>query len=235
MIRCTVCSAENDDFALICLQCKGFLQNRVPNLDFFATSWEILESPRKAFHRITLAEHKNYSFALFSSLGICLAFTTFWYYRLGERFDSLVELIAKGLLFGVVAGIVLALLIPTAHWGVTKTLGGTSSFRSSLGVTAYALIPVTLSLALILPIELATFGMYLFTSNPQPYTIKPLSYVILVGFDSALGLWAVLLAVFGTMVSQRLSAVRSAVSVFLVLLVTAGLVWLAASKTVVYL
>ncbi len=223
MIRCTVCQTENDEYATTCIRCRGFLQNRILNLDFFQTAWSVIESPRKAFHDVTLAEHKNYSLVLFSLLGISLSFTGFWYYRAGERFDSLLTLIVWGILGGVVLGLVLAPLISLVHFVAARILRGKSGYRNSLGVVAYSLTPVVLSLIFILPVELLTFGIYLFTSNPSPYTIKPASFVTLVGFDILVGLWAIQLAVLGTVVSHRLSYIRSVIVVVFTLGAVLGL------------
>ncbi|HEY6951739.1 MAG TPA: Yip1 family protein [Bacteroidota bacterium] len=215
MTTCPVCRTENDEFATVCRNCKSFIQNRIPNLDFFATVWKVIESPRQAFHDITLAEHKNYSLLLFSLFGIGLSFTAFWYFKLGSRFDSLLDLLAKAVFSGVALGLVCAMLFTVLFHLTARVLGGRGSFRTSLGVLAYATTPVFLSLVLILPIELLTFGMFLFTSNPDPYTIKPGLYVALISVDVAVSLWAFGLAVIGGSVSRQFSVGRSLVSLVL--------------------
>ena len=213
MIKCTVCQAENDDFATTCTQCKAFLQDRVPHLNLFETSWQVIESPGEAFRKIVLAEHKNYVLFLFSLLGVGAAFTAFWYFRLGLRFSSLLELIPSAVGGGVVFGLAASVLVTAVYHGFARTLGGTTGFRNSFGVIGYALTPVAFSLFLILPIELSTFGMYLFTGNPDPYTMKPLSYVLLVGFDGLIGVWTFALAVVATRVAHRMSVFKSFVAV----------------------
>jgi uncharacterized protein (DUF486 family) len=74
---------------------------------------------------------------------------------------------------------------------------------------AYSLTPIALTLFVILPIELLTFGMYMFTGNPHPYSIKPVSYVIMVGFDSFVALWSVILAVLATRIGHQMSTQKS--------------------------
>ena len=101
MLRCPTCAFENDDFATTCVQCKSFLQNRVPNLNLFETAWGILESPRPTFRKVTLAEHKNYSLFLYSGFGVAVAFAMFWYARLGMQFSSLLDLIPAAIGIGV--------------------------------------------------------------------------------------------------------------------------------------
>lgn len=217
MIPCPVCRVENDEFATSCRSCKAFLQNRVPNLDLFETAWKILESPKKTFQRIAIAEHKNYSLALFAMLGVSLSFTLFWYLRLGDRFDTLLDLVPIALGSGLVLGLLSSVVLSGFYYGFAILLGGKSSFKNSLAILAYAATPVVLSLFFVLPIELLTFGMYLFTWNPHPYTIKPFSYVALVGFDGIMGLWSVLLAILGTVVGHHVGLIKALVIVLVTL------------------
>jgi hypothetical protein len=209
MIQCPVCRAENDDFAVICSQCKGFIQDRVPNLNLFETGWTVLESPRKAFRTIILAEHKNYVLFLFALFGIALSFTGFSIFKLGTYFDNLLDLISFAFSAGVALGLAAALVLTLVYHGIARLLGGRTGFRGSLGLIGYSLTPIALTLFIILPIELLTFGMYLFTGNPHPYTIKPASYVILVAFDVIIALWSVILAVLGTRVGHQISLGKS--------------------------
>lgn len=219
MIKCTVCLAENDDFATTCTNCKAFLQDRVPNLNLFETSWNVIESPAKAFRKIVLAEHKNYVLFLFSLLGVSLAFTAFWYFRLGTRFESLLNLIPAAVGIGVILGLASTIVVTSVYHFLAKIMGGMMGFRGSLGVLGYSMTPVAFSLVLILPIELLTFGMYLFTGNPHPYFMKPVSYVLLVGFDVLIAVWTLALVVVGTKVGHRLSVLKS----MIVVIVTLGL------------
>jgi len=222
MIRCTVCLAENDEYATTCIQCKAFLQDRVPNLNLFETGWQVIESPRRAFRKITLAEHKNYVLFLFSLLGVSLAFTACWYFQLGTRFASLLDLIPWAVGFGVVLGLASAVVITGMYHAIARLLGGSAGFRGSLGLLAYSFTPVAFSLFLVLPIELLTFGMYLFTLNPHPYTIKPLSYVLLIGFDALIAIWTVILAIVATKVGHQLSMTKSLITVGVTLGVVVG-------------
>ena len=222
MITCPVCQHENDNFALTCMSCKGFLQNRIPNLDLFETAWKIIESPRAAFRHIALADHKNYSLVLFAVFGISLSFTGLWYFELGSRFSTLLDLIIVALVSGPVLGLAASVVISLVFHLFAKVSGGKAPFRTSLAVLAYSLTPVVLSVFLVLPIELLSFGMFMFTSNPHPYVIKPLSYVLLVGFDSLMTLWTILLAVVGGMIAHGLSFAKSFAVILLLLAVLSG-------------
>lgn len=223
MVQCPTCSFENGEFATICSNCRAFLQNRVPNLNFFDTSWGILESPFKTFRIIGIAEHKNYAFFLFCCMGIALSFTAAWYLKLGSFFETLLDLIPFLVGLGVVLGGVFALVLPFLHQRITKAMGARAIVRQSYGVLAYSFVPILLSLLLVLPIELLTFGMYMFTSNPHPAVIKPVSYYVLVGFDVLLGGWTLVLAVLGTRVVQRVSMMRSALAALLLMIIVVAI------------
>ncbi len=227
MMQCPVCQAPNEEFAIICRSCGGYLQNRVPNLDLFETMWSVFESPVKAFRRIGLAEHKNYAILLYGVFGIACAFVLLWLFRWGEFFDSLLTLIAWGTVIGAVLGVVLHPIAAGTHWIVTKALGSRRGYREALGVTAYALSPVVLSVVLILPIELLTFGIYLFTSNPHPYALNPVSYVVLTGLDGAAGIWSIALLTIGTRIAHSLTIGRAVASAVITTAIVAGLLsWL---------
>ncbi len=232
MITCSICKTENDEYAIICSNCKSYVQNRIPNLDFFETIWKVIESPRKAFHDITLAEHKNYSLLLFALFGVALSFSGFWYFRLGSRFDSLLDLLGKATGIGIIVGFICAFLFTLLFEMMMRIFGGKGTTRNSLGVLAYATTPVSLSLMMILPIELLTFGMYLFTSNPDPYMIKPGMYVTLIGFDGIMALWALALGVLAATVSKQISYGKAIVAVAVAVAGSLGVLFLAAKYLV---
>ena len=209
MIICSVCQTENDQYSTICKKCGGFLQNRVPNLDLFDVLWKIIENPRSAFRLIMRSDHKNYALLLYTLSGIAITFTGFSYFKLGERIDNILMIIFMAILIGIPVGIALCPIATSLHWGLSNILGNKISFRTSLGITSYSLAPIILSLLFVLPIELMTFGMFLFTSNPPPFTIKPLLFLVLAGFDIALGLWAWILLIIGTHVGNQVSIWKS--------------------------
>lgn len=209
MVLCSVCNTENDEYATICIKCGSFLQNRIPNLDLFNILWRIIENPRKAFRIIVLAEHKNYALLLYVLFGMSIAFSFFWYFRIGDRFENILHLILWAIMIGVPLGGVLCPIISSFHWILSKLATGKATFRNSMGITSYSLMPLILSLLLLLPIELMTFGMYLFTFNPHPFAIKPISYIVLIGLNVLLMLWVFLLLIIGTNVGNQIDLLRS--------------------------
>jgi hypothetical protein len=158
---------------------------------------------------IRLAEHKNYVMVLNALCGINIAFAGFRYFRTGDRFENLLLLIFWASLIGVPLGILLCPIVSSFHWILSKTLGGKASFLTSLGIISYAFTPYIISLLLVLPVELMTFGMYLFTFNPNPIAIKPASYIVLIGFDVAMILWTIILSIQGTKIGNQISLWKS--------------------------
>lgn len=218
MVTCSICAVQNDEFAITCSGCKGFLQNRVPNLDLFATAWKILENPSRAFRQIRLAEHKNFMFFLHGLLGIALSFTCFWYLRVGEFFNTLLDVLIWGTVTGLIGGTVITLLFSLLYHRLVQLFGGKGGVRDSMALVGYSSVPIALSLVTILPIELMTFGMYLFTSNPSPYVLQPASFLLLAGLDILLLCWSLVLITRGTKIIHQISWIRSAVVMIFLLI-----------------
>jgi hypothetical protein len=151
-----------------------------------------------------------------------LTFTGFWYFKVGENFEYLLYLIFAGIFGGVFLGICLAPIIAGVHFAFSKVFGKNSSFRNSFGITSYSFVPILFSLAIVLPIELLTFGLYLFSANPHPFTIKPLEYSVLVGVDAFMGVWSIALAAVGTKISQQSNWVQAILVVSLTVVAIGG-------------
>jgi len=213
MIQCSNCGVENGDLTIVCLRCGSFLQARVPTLDLFDTVWQLIETPRKAMRRIVLATHKNYSVFLSSFYGIGLAFFLLWVLNFGEAFENLLYLIFTAILIGPALGIIHIFLTSLIGLLVGRLLRTRMRFTNIFGVAAYATVPVNLSIALVLPIELMTFGLFMFAQNPPPFVIKPVPYVIFMILDGLAVLWSLGLFVIGLRIITSMNCLRAALSV----------------------
>ncbi|MBI4546396.1 MAG: YIP1 family protein [Ignavibacteriae bacterium] len=218
MITCTICQTQNHHLAVICSSCGSFIQARIENIDLFATSWKVLESPRKAFHTIAVAQHKNYILFLSAVAGIAFTFFTFWVIKAGEFSESLLNILAAGFAVGPVVGILVVLLYAALLTSISHVMRLSVSLKNAYAVTTYALVPIIISVILVLPIEILTFGIYFFTSKPSPYALKPVSYVILLILDGIFTLWSLLLLWVGIKVLLDSSWMK-ALSVMLISLV----------------
>jgi Yip1 domain len=216
MITCPVCGYQNDELTIVCGKCGGYVQDRVPNVDFFSTWWMIIESPAKAFKKISIAEHKNYVLFLTVFLGIAYSFGLLWIRNAGEQFDNLIHL----LLLGVVMGLVISVPLGVSMAGVLHTIlhfaGGRAGWRNTYAVFGWALAPLVISVVFILPIELASLGLVLFSVNPSPMQIKPFVYGPLTFLEGATVVWALILASFGFRLVHKLRFMTALVIVLLV-------------------
>jgi hypothetical protein len=222
MIICTVCHTENDIYSTICTKCGSYLQDKVPNLDLFATIGKVIENPKEAFKLISLSEHKNYSILLFSLLGLYLIFKLLWLFQAGDKFGNLFVLIFMAILMGFPLGLLLSPITTIFHWILSKIFGDKSSLRNSLGILSYSMVPLLISLVTIVPIQLMTFGLYFFTFNPHPMTIKPELYLVIMGIEAGLIIWSFILAVIGTIVGAQISLWKSIVIIFILYITIYG-------------
>jgi len=190
--------AENSHLATVCSSCGSFLQQRIENLDLFSCSWKILERPASGFRTVALARHKNYIILLSALAGFAFIFAWFWMVKGGDHATNLINVLAAGLALGPAIGI---LVILVASAGITlagRVLGLRVRLRDAYAIAAYGSVPLILTSLLFLPIEIMSFGIYFFTSNPSPYSMRPFSYVTLLGLDGVFALWSLILVIVGT-------------------------------------
>jgi len=217
MIVCPVCRHSNDEFAIKCVSCGSFVQDRVPNLDFFAIIWMMIESPAEAFKKIIIAEHKNFVLLLGLFLGIGATFSLMWGAQSGNSFDNLFPLLLIGSAIGVVISIPLIyLLIGTFHLAA-RLLKGKGTFTETYGVIGWSLVPIMLSVIFVLPLEFSLLGLPMFSSNPSAYEVKPVVTAVLLGLDGLTALWSILLATKGISMVHRLRFVTSFILTLIVI------------------
>ena len=212
MLICPVCGHQNDDLAVVCVSCKGYLQAKVDTLDLFRTVWGLLEAPARTMHRIIIARHKNYTLLLSFLFGIALAFGSMWYLSFGRVLGGLGPTLLAGILAGPVIGVLAVFIIGFVVRLASRLFGGHATMRETLPMVAYAMVPIVISLVVIFPIEIALFGQYLFDNNPPPLVINPPAFVGLVALDALAALWAWALLITGTRIAQRLTRPRAMLS-----------------------
>jgi hypothetical protein len=212
---CPVCGTENDDFAVVCVSCKGYIQAKVDTLDLFQTIWGLTESPGTTFRRIGLAGSKNYVVLLTFAFGIALVYALLWHGNYGVREPQLITLLGIGLLVGPVLGVALFFVLSRLLSAVSRLTGRKITGRNAFALFAYAASPVVLSLVIVFPIEIAVFGVYLFDNNPPPIVLNPLAFIVLGGLDVIAGAWSVVLLGIGIRVmgggNRLMSVVLTAV------------------------
>lgn len=209
MITCSVCGTHNNELALKCSSCRSFLQSKIDTIDLFQTLWQLIESPAVAFKRIVLATHKNYVILLASLSGIGVVYAVLWYKRLGFQFANVLTLTGTGLVVGPPVGILFTLVLSAVLVLLAKVFRWHASFRNVFAVVAYASGPILFSLVFIFPLEISIFGLDFFGQNPSPMVIKPVVYIMLLGFDALAAVWSVLLLVAGVSVAAGTTRLQS--------------------------
>ncbi len=209
MIVCPVCRHANDDFLIRCSSCSSYIQDRVPNLDFFSIVWMIIESPGAALKKIILAEHKNFVLFLSLFLGVAALFALLWVNQRGDRFDNLLTILLFGSVLGTAAALPLFFILTGTLFAVSKIFNGKGSLLNTYGVAGWALVPVMFSVVFVLPLELGTLGMLLFSGNPSAYEVKPVVTMVLRGMDGFLALWSMLLLAGGIAMVHRFKYVTA--------------------------
>ncbi len=197
MIVCSVCRTENHHLAITCRSCGGFLQAKVENLDLFSTAWGVIERPRRAFRTIGLAVHKNFAYVLAATSGIAFVFLAFWIVKAGDQAESLLNIIAAALAVGPFFGIAALLAGAALAQAVSSIVRAPLTFRNCFALFAWSMVPVVISLLVVMPVEILSFGQFFFTTNPSPLVLRPVSYVILLGLDGLFALWTLLLQFAG--------------------------------------
>ncbi|MBM2840204.1 MAG: hypothetical protein HW412_732 [Bacteroidetes bacterium] len=220
MIKCSICDAENDDFATVCFSCKSYVQSKIDNLNLFETVWKLIELPREGFRRIVLSHHKNYVFLLSCLFGTALAYTVFWYKDLGPVFSNLLTLVGSGILLGPPLGIMFVLVASVVLRWTAHLFGGKAGLKNTYALVAYACVPIVISLVFVFPVEIAIFGQDFFGKNPPPLVINPVIYIVLIAFDVLAVAWSWFLLVEGTIVANGFTRGKTVLVSLSVLLLT---------------
>jgi len=223
MIHCPVCSVPNHHLAVTCSSCGSFVQRRVDNLDLFSVLWKVIEQPSKAFLEIAIARHKNFALFLSGVAGFAISFGMLWAMHAGDYTDSLLNIMAAGLVAGPFCGMFSLLFLSAVHTSIAHLTGVHVKYRNSFAVIGYALMPVAVISLTAVPIELLSFGIFFFSSNPSPYLLKPASFLLLMGLDGVLVLWCGILMLIGTKELFGSGWLRAAVVVGVTLLLYAGI------------
>jgi hypothetical protein len=224
MILCPICNNNNHHLSVTCSSCGSYIQTTIDNLDLFSTAWDVIENPKKTFHKIAIAKHKNYGIALSAIAGIAIVFFIFWIIKAAEYTSSLLNFLLAGFVMGPVTGIFSVLIFSLLLIVIIKLSRERIVFRNAFAVVAYALVPVNISVIIILPIEIMTFGLFFFSSNPPPYQLKPVLYYLLLSLDCIFVIWSLLLIWIGVKKLTNRGWLYSTVVFVLALSVYVGIV-----------
>ncbi len=201
--KCQVCGSDNLDLAVRCASCGSILQDSVKSLDLFSTVYNLWSFPESTLRKVILATHRNYSVLLGILEGIGLSFVMFYVVKAADIYSvSFPRLIVAGISLGIAVYFPSILIFSLLAYLIFRVRRTGASLRGFVAGMLYTLHPVAIGAVFMLPLEVAVFGSYLFSNNPAPQVINPVSFYFLAFLDVVFG-GAVLLSIW------RLSKVLS--------------------------
>ena len=224
-LTCPTCGFDNDFYSRICTSCKGYLRDRVVNIDLWSVISLLIEIPTKAFRNIIQAEHKN--FILFLLIAISIKYLITARLLAGNTLGNftpstniflsyLIILTAIFLLF-ILFSLLVKLLLRNFEFN--------TRFKDNLAITIYSQVPLIFSLIILFPLEIVIFGDYLFSTNPTPFQIKPaLAYIFFV-VEIIAFLWSTFLLFVSLFVSSNSKAISILTTAIFVLLISTVVIY----------
>ncbi len=153
-------------------------------LDLFTTIFNIWRYPDQTLRKIILASHRNYSLVLAALEGIGLSFLTLYLVKAADIYSIQ---FGRLLIAGSILGLVVFLPAVYAFGGVSfvtlRVWRSGASLKGFLSSVIYALHPFALAAVLLVPMQVAVFGSFLFSNNPSPQVINPVSFYFLAFLD----------------------------------------------------
>ncbi len=200
---CPNCNSENDFHSLNCSSCGSLLRERVVNIDLWSTIWEIIETPSKAFKKITFAENKNYTFILVLFFSLKLTFNSFYLKSLLGMNIDYQNYLGWNLLMGVVTFLIFLMSVAFIQKKVLIANKINTRFKNNFSAITYSSVPLLLSLFIFFPVEYALFGKYWLFFNPLPYLIKETAAYVFTGLEALAIIWMFILFVLLGFVTSR--------------------------------
>lgn len=224
-IICKKCQTPNQLSKLNCTQCSAILRERVVNLDFLMIFTKLIESPSKGFYNIILAEHKNFIslFFFFFLLKMCLLHLSL-ISVLGKEIDSTLSVLFYLIFIICITTVVLvtALKYIFAFYGISV------KYKDYFALVIFSTFPFIFSSTLLILLETAVFGNYLFSISPSPFEIKPLLAYIFLVLEILILTWTIFLFIksMHTLTNKIFPAVAIGVINFLILIILPHIIFL---------
>jgi hypothetical protein len=149
--------------------------------------------PDFTLRKIVLAEHGNYTILLALLESVGLSFLFLFLIKAADVYTvELWRLLVSGAGIGLLVFLPCVYLFSIASYVVARVWRSGASLKGFVSGIIYAMHPVGLSAVILLPIEVAVFGAYLFSNNPSPHIINPLPFYFLGFLDFVFGLAALI-------------------------------------------
>ncbi|HMU42129.1 MAG TPA: hypothetical protein PKA80_02410 [Ignavibacteriaceae bacterium] len=220
IVTCKICKKENPFYNLRCDECKGFLRDKVPNIDFWSAVLNLIDSPSVAFKTIVFSEHKNFVFPLTffftSKMILLMLFISSFALHNSEA------AINHFLIFTLIVFISVIATLYFFSWAIKYILYKyrvETRTKDNFSILVYSLVGYVFSLIILLPIELILFGSTLIQNSPSPFLLKPIPAYAMLIFESLFILWSFWLMNRGFYVQSKSLIFGLAVSVLFYLIV----------------
>ncbi len=182
-IICKSCSSENFFEAYKCSSCSNVLRAKVPNINFWSVIYLLIFDTENAFKQILYADNKNFLLPLFILLNIKLTSLIF---VLGSVYDLEISFNLFWIALFTLTVVLCIILFFYLEFirGVINKISMQNLFRKNyFAIIGYASSIFSMSIFLLLTIELVLFGPFLFSGNPSPFAIKPIPAYMLAGLE----------------------------------------------------
>lgn len=180
MISCRICGKENFFENLKCSSCNALIRERVPSINLGETTLYLLIEPKFAIQRVFLSEKKNYLSLLLFLFSLKLTFITFYLIKITDLELVTLNLPQFIILFIIVHLTIIHLISFFAKIFIQATEKIKIKYKNYLALYVYSFLYFSISLLILIPIEIMQFGLYLFSSNPSIFEInKTKSFLLL--------------------------------------------------------
>ena len=194
---CKNCKTSNPFHQLTCLNCKGYLRERVYNLDLWKLLEQLIESPIKGFTKIIHSEQKNFIIFIIVLVSIKFFINTIFFFLINAQ-NNLSSLNGIRNYFIILTSVTLIILIFTILIKITnRLLNNITRIKDIFSILSYTLVPNIFALVILFPLELIFFGEYLFSNNPSPFLIKEIAAYIMLVLEILMILWTYFFSIMG--------------------------------------
>lgn len=189
-IKCKVCNNESSYYSLNCSNCNNLLRDRVVNIDLWNTISLLIETPSKAFEKVTFSENKNFIYGIIFFLGIKIWILSSWIGLLFRNEVNPINSFYEKIFISFIAAFLSVFLTSLIPFFLLKFKITNFRFNDIYATTIYSFIPIIFSTIILFPLEVIIFGEYLFSVNPSPFEIKPLFAYLFVSLEIGLIIWS---------------------------------------------
>lgn len=188
------------------------LQQRAKTIDLFSTVYNLWRYPDFTFRKILLAEHRNYVTLIGLLEAVRFSFLGLFIVKASDVFSiELPRLLLAGFGLAVIVYLPFLVFFSSLSYVSARVSKTGASLKGFLASVIYGFHPIAVSAIVVLPVEIAIFGPYVFSNNPSPLTINPIPFYFLESLDCFLGIAAI---AFVLKLTNLLFGARKKVAIF---------------------